>query len=81
MTGFTSLEVYNFVFNKTEENNISKIYTDSSDEISFVKSKKKVVKAIDLSVVSPENLQHKIYGPDIIKTYRKLSLEKSQTVG
>ena len=81
MIGLTSLEVYNSIFNITEEKNKLKLYTDSSYEISFGKLKDKVAEALGLSDISPEDLQHKMYGPDIIKTYEKLSIEKNQTDG
>ena len=81
MIGFTSLEVYNSFFNLTEENNKFKLYTDASHEISFVKLKDKVTDAVGFSDLSPEDLQHKLYGLRIIKTYGKLSIEKSQTDG
>ena len=79
MIGLSSVEVYNSIFDITEENNKLKLYTDSSYEISFVKLKDKVAEALGLSDISPEDLQHKTYGPDIIKTNRKLSIEKNQT--
>ena len=43
--------------------------------------KDKVAEVLGLSNVSTEDLEHKIYGPIIIKTYRKLITEKSQTDG
>ena len=36
---------------------------------------------LGLSDITIEDLEHKKYGPNIIKTYRKLSTEKSQTDG
>ena len=64
----TCLEVHISIFDKTEEKNKFEHYTDASDEISFVILKDKIAEAIGVSDISPEDLQHKIYGPDIIKT-------------
>ena len=36
---------------------------------------------LGLSVISPEDLQHELHGPEFIKTFRNLSIEKSQTDG
>ena len=41
--------------------------------------KDKVAEVLGLSDISPEDLEHEIYGQDNIKIYRKLSTEKSQT--
>ena len=43
--------------------------------------KDKVAEVSGLSDISPEDLEHKLLGPDIIKIYRSLSIEKSQTDG
>ena len=47
----------------------------------FFELKDKVAGVLGLSHISPEDLQHEIHGPDIIKTYGKLSIEKSQIEG
>ena len=43
--------------------------------------KDKVAEVLGLSAISPKDLEHEIHGPDIIKIYRSLSIEKSQTDG
>ena len=43
--------------------------------------KDKVAEVLGLSDISPAYPQQEIQEPDIIKTYRKLSVEKSQTDG
>ena len=43
--------------------------------------KDKVAEVLGLSHSSLQDLQHEIHGLDIIETYRKLSIEKSQTDG
>ena len=40
-----------------------------------------VAETLDLSDILSEDIQHKIFGPDIIGTYRKLAIEKIQTDG
>ena len=80
--GLTNLEVYHSIFNITEENNKVELYTQPLEsEILFTKLKDDVAEVLGLSDISIEDLEHKLYGPNIIKTYRKLSKEKSQTDG
>ena len=80
--GLTNLEGYNSIFNITEQNNKIGLCTDDSDDqFSFVELKDKVAELLHLSHVSPEDLQHELHGPDTIKTYGKLSIEKSKTDG
>ena len=43
--------------------------------------KDKIAELLDLSHVTPEDLEHKTRGPDIIKAYRELSVEECQTDG
>ena len=82
MPGLTALEVYISVFEITEETNELELYTDDfDDKFSFFELKDKAAELLGLSHISPEDLQREIHGPDNIKTYRKLSLENSQTGG
>ena len=43
--------------------------------------KDKIAEVLGILNVSTEDLKHEKFGPNIIKTYRKLSTEKSQTDG
>ena len=43
--------------------------------------KDKIAELLDLSQITPEDLEHKTRGPDIINAYRELSIEESQTGG
>ena len=43
--------------------------------------KDKIAEVPGLSDISPEYLQHEVGAPNISKTYRKLSMDKSQTDG
>ena len=80
MVGLASLEVHNSIFNITEQSNKFEIFTDSSaDESSFVELKVKLAEVRGLSHIPAEELQHELYGPNNIKTFRNLSIEKIQT--
>ena len=66
MTGLTSLEAYNFVFNITEENNKHEFYTDFVDEFSFTISEDELEEIFGVSDISSEQLQDKIKGRVIL---------------
>ena len=70
MLGITSLEVYNSIFNKTEENNKFKLCTQPLDsEFSFTELLDKAAEVLGLSDILPKDLEHEIYRPSIIETY------------
>ena len=80
MIGLTDLEVYNSIFNITEGNNRFQLYTDPLvSEFSFTELKDKLAEVLDLSNITPEDLEHETREPDIIKAYKELSIEGSQT--
>ena len=80
MIGGTVLEVYDSIFIITEEIDKFELYTQPlEDEFSYTQFKDNIAEILGLSNISREDLQHEIHGPDIIKTYRKLSVEKGQT--
>ena len=82
MIGLSSLEVYNSIFNITTDNNQFEHYKDPLDSgFSFTELKDKIAELLDLSPNTPEDLEHKATGPNIIKAYRALSKEESQTDG
>ena len=58
MIGLITLEVYNSVFNTTEENNKFELYTDSFDEFSFEELKDEVEEILNISDITPYHLQH-----------------------
>ena len=62
MVGLTSLEVYNSVFNITEESNKFDLYTDISAEFSFEKLKDELEEILGFSNITPSHLQHEIIG-------------------
>ena len=79
--GFTSLEVYNFLFNINRTSNKFELYTDTFDEFLFEELKDEVNEILNISDISPYHLQHEIIGPRIIEAYKKIRLEKSSTDG
>ena len=82
MLGLTSLEVYISIFNITEENIKVELYTDPLEfEFSYTELEDKVAEVRGLSDISFEHLSHEILGPDVFESYRKLSIEKSETGG
>ena len=81
MIGFIRLEVYIFIFNITQLKNKFKLHTDSFDECSFEELKNEVEEIINISDITPQDLQHEKIGPRIIEVYKKLRLEKSGTDG
>ena len=82
MIGLTSLEVYKSVFNITEGNNKFELYAGPLyTELSYTTLKDKVAEVLGLSDLSPEDFEKIENERDIIEIYRKLSIEKSLTVG
>ena len=82
MIGLTDLEVYNSIFKITKEINKFELHTDPLDsEFSFTEMKGRIAELLDLESITPEDLEHKTTGPDIIEAYRKLLMEESQIDG
>ena len=82
LLGLANLEIFNFIFDETEEKNEFELHTDESDEkLSFIEMKDKVAEVLGCSDMSPEDAQHELHGPKNIRTYRKLSIKKNQTNG
>ena len=81
MTGLTSLEVYNSIFNINTTENKLELYTDNFDEFSFEELKDELEEILNISDITPYHLQHEMIGPRVIQTYWKLRSEKSSTDG
>ena len=81
MVGLPSLQVYNTIFNTTEENNKFELHTDLFDEFSLTELKDELEKILVFSYISPEYLQDKIVGHRVIKTYKILESEQRRTDG
>ena len=77
----TRFKVYNFVFNITHENNEFELYSDTFDEFSFVELKNELEEIVSTSDISPGAPKDDELGAPLLKAYRKLNLEKSNTDG
>ena len=81
MLGLTDLEVYNSIFNITEENNKFEIYRDMSDKFGFLELKDEIEEILEISHITDDHLNDEILGPRIIDEFIKLSNEKKNTDG
>ena len=74
MLGLTDLEVYNSIFNITEENNKFELYKFPDDKIggiSYTKVRDEIERDLDISDITAEDLQDDIIAPIIIDEYKK----------
>ena len=81
MLGLVDLEVYNSIFNITEENNKFELYRDTSDKFGFLELKDEVEEILNISHITNEHLDDEILGPRIIDEFIKLSIEKKNRDG
>ena len=81
MVGLTDLEVYNSIFNITEENNKFEINRDSSNKFGFLELKDELEEILNVSHISKEHLEGEILRPRIIDEFFKLSNEKKNSDG
>ena len=81
MLGLLDLEVYNSIFNITEENTKFDLHTDTFDEFSFEEIKDEVEEFLNIPNTTDNHLEDETLGPIIIKTYWDLRSEKSSTDG
>ena len=82
MLGLIDLEVYNSIFNITEENNKFELYIDNLDEFfSYTELKDEIAEILNISAITPYHLPHETIAPLIIKTFQELNLEKTSTDG
>ena len=81
MIGLIDLEVYNSIFNITEENKKFNLSTDTFDEFSFEELKDELEEILDFSKITDDHLEDEKMGPPIIQGYWKLRSEKSDTDG
>ena len=81
MIGLVDLEVYNSIFNITEENNKFELYRDSSNKFGFLELKDELEEILNISHISQEHLQDEITGPLIIDDFLELSNEKENSDG
>ena len=74
MIGLVDLEVYNSIFNITEENNKFQLYRfpdEKSGGISYTKVRDEIERDLDKSDITAADLQDDIKGPIIIEEYKK----------
>ena len=81
MIGLTNLEVYNSIFNITEENNKFEIYRDMTAKFGFFELKDELEEILNISHITIEHLDAEILGPRIIDEFIKLSNEKKNSDG
>ena len=70
MLGLTSSEVYNSIFNITEENNKFKLYKfpdAKTSGVSYTKVRDEIEKDLDISHITATDLQDQIIVPNIIE--------------
>ena len=74
MIGLTDLEVYNSIFNITEENNKIELYKfpdEKSGGVTYEKVRDEIEKDLDIEDITAEDLQDEIIGPIIIEEYEE----------
>ena len=74
MIGLTDLEVYNSIFNITEENNKFQLYKFPDEKAgcdTYEKFRDEIEKDLDIEDITAEDLQNDIIGPIIIEEYNK----------
>ena len=74
MNGLVDLEVYNSIFNITEENNKFKLYKfpdEKAGGITYTKVRDEIEKDLDISDITATDLQDDIIGPIIIGEYNE----------
>ena len=81
MIGLINLEVYNSIFNITEEKNKFDIYRDSSKKFGFIELKDELEEILNIPHITNEHLNDEVLGPQIINEYYKLSRERMNTDG
>ena len=81
MLGLTDLEVYNSIFNITEENNKFELYRDSSNKFGFLELKDELEEVLNIPHNTQEHLEDEKIGSRIIGEYFKLSHEKINSDG
>ena len=74
MIGLTDLEVYNSIFNITDENNNFKLYKFSDEKsggVTYEKVRDEIEKDLEIEDITDTDLQDDIIGPIIIEEYKE----------
>ena len=81
MIGLTDLEVYNSIFNITEENNKFEIYRDTPTKFQFLDLKDEIEEILNIPHITREYLLDDETASRNIDEYHKLSHEKKDSDG
>ena len=84
MTDLTGLEVYNSIFNITEENNKFELYKFPDEKIggiSYEKVRNEIERDLDISDITAVDLQDDLIAPIIIKEYKEQVTKRMNDVG
>ena len=81
MLGLVDLEVYNSIFNITEENNKFEIYRDTSTKFRFLELKDEPEEVLGIPHITREHLLDDETASRIIDEYHNLSHEKKSSDG
>ena len=74
MIGLVDLEVYNSIFNITEENNKFELYKfpdEKAGGVTYIKVRDEIEKDLDIEDITAADLQDDIIGPIIIEEYKE----------
>ena len=74
MIGLTDLEIYNSIFNITEENNKFELYKfpeEKAGGVTYEKVRDEIEKDLDIEKITAQDLQDDIIGPIIIEEYEE----------
>ena len=81
MLGLVNLEVYNSIFNITEENNKFELYRDMSAKFGFLELKDELEEILNNSHITDDHLNDEVLGQRIIDEYIKQPRERMNTDG
>ena len=84
MIGLTDLEVYNSIFNITEENNKFDLYKfpdEKAGGVTYEKVRAEIEKDLDIEDITAEDLQDDIIAPIIIEEYKKQVTKRMEDDG
>ena len=81
MLGLVNLEVYNSIFNITEENNKFGIYGAKDDKFGFLELKDTLEEILNIPHITIQHLDDEVLWPRIIDEFIKLSNEKKNSDG
>ena len=84
MIGLVNLDVYNSIFNITEENNKFKFHKfpdEKTGGITYTKVRDEIERDLDISEITDEDLQDDIIAPIIIKEFREQVTKRMEDGG